>query len=445
MPAIDFPASPSVNDEYSFEGRTWLWNGTGWEVKSYPAALQLGSASAPSLYFTGDTNTGLYSPGADQVAITTGGTGRLFVNASGNVGINAATVPTATLHIRATNSDTIASLLRLEQVNAAQTDSARLVISADAANNSVSYDSSGTNSGAHVFLTGAVERMRLSPGGRLGIATSNPQASLDVNGVIYTGFTAADQFIAVFNGDTTNRQHIWLGMSGTDAVIRATRNAGTVPNLTFQIDSTERARIDSSGRLLVGTSSARTNLFTNYGPYFQIETAGTITQRTASFYYNGNDTGGAVLALASSRGATVGSNTIVQSGDELGQVAFLGADGTKSIYGAVIAAAVDGTPGLNAMPGRLLFSTTADGAASPTERLRIDSAGVLQIADAGNIAVGTTTGTKIGTATTQKLGFFNKTPVVQPTAVANATDAASVITQLNALLARMRDLGLIAT
>jgi hypothetical protein len=70
---------------------------------------------------------------------------------------------------------------------------------------------------------------------------------------------------------------------------------------------------------------------------------------------------------------------------------------------------------------------------------------LLHIADAGDITVGTTTGTKIGTATTQKLGFFNKTPVVQPTAVADATDAASVITQLNALLSRLRDLGLIAT
>jgi hypothetical protein len=66
-------------------------------------------------------------------------------------------------------------------------------------------------------------------------------------------------------------------------------------------------------------------------------------------------------------------------------------------------------------------------------------------ADACNIAVGTTTGTKIGTGTTQKLGFYNATPVVQPAAVADATDAASVITQLNLLLARMRDLGLIAT
>jgi len=69
----------------------------------------------------------------------------------------------------------------------------------------------------------------------------------------------------------------------------------------------------------------------------------------------------------------------------------------------------------------------------------------LTIGDANDIAVGTTTGTKIGTATTQKIGFYNTTPVVQPTAVADATDAASVITQLNALLSRMRDLGLIAT
>jgi len=35
MPAIDFPAAPAVNDEYSFEGRTWLWNSTGWEVKAF--------------------------------------------------------------------------------------------------------------------------------------------------------------------------------------------------------------------------------------------------------------------------------------------------------------------------------------------------------------------------------------------------------------------------
>jgi hypothetical protein len=62
-----------------------------------------------------------------------------------------------------------------------------------------------------------------------------------------------------------------------------------------------------------------------------------------------------------------------------------------------------------------------------------------------DLVTDTTTGTKIGTATTQKLGFFNATPVVQQAAVADATDAATAITQLNDLLAAMRTLGLIAT
>ena len=55
------------------------------------------------------------------------------------------------------------------------------------------------------------------------------------------------------------------------------------------------------------------------------------------------------------------------------------------------------------------------------------------------------TGTKIGTAATQKLGFWNTTPVAQPAAVADATDAGTTQTQLNALLARLRAAGIIAT
>jgi hypothetical protein len=51
--------------------------------------------------------------------------------------------------------------------------------------------------------------------------------------------------------------------------------------------------------------------------------------------------------------------------------------------------------------------------------------GNLQIADARNVILGTTTGTKIGTTTTQKLGFWNATPVVQPTAVADITTTAT--------------------
>ena len=83
--------------------------------------------------------------------------------------------------------------------------------------------------------------------------------------------------------------------------------------------------------------------------------------------------------------------------------------------------------------------------AAASKNKRITLTELFKVPDAVDIAVGTTTGTKIGTATTQKIGFFNATPVVRPAAVANATDAASVIARLNDLLARLRTLGIIAT
>jgi hypothetical protein len=55
--------------------------------KSSSIEFTAGSASTPSIYFTSDINTGIYSPGADQVGISTGGTGRLFISASGVVTI----------------------------------------------------------------------------------------------------------------------------------------------------------------------------------------------------------------------------------------------------------------------------------------------------------------------------------------------------------------------
>jgi hypothetical protein len=80
-----------------------------------------------------------------------------------------------------------------------------------------------------------------------------------------------------------------------------------------------------------------------------------------------------------------------------------------------------------------------------SSKFTVSNAGSVTLADAATLAVGTSTGTKIATATTQKLGFWNASPAVQPTAVADATDAATVITQLNSLLSRLRTIGLIAT
>jgi len=223
-----------------------------------------------------------------------------------------------------------------------------------------------------------------------------------------------------------------------------------VNQLGFSTNGVEQARIDGSGRLLVGTSSARANFF-NSAIAAAIQSEGSGLGADGRFFSvtnnhtSGAQDGGGVLILSRSGGTSNGSNTIVADANRLGQISFSGSDGSEFVEGARIDALVDGTPGANDMPGRLVFSTTADASATPTERLRITSAGVLQIADAGDIAVGVTTGTKIGTATSQKIGFYNATPVVQPAAVADATDAATVITQLNDLLAKLRTLGLIAT
>mgnify|MGYP003650503924 FL=1 len=356
------------------------------------------------------------------------------------------------------------------------------------------YNNAGANAGVPSSVVGATGNITLSLNGALsatGIAgvpvavtgtwiasggtatTTKPQVLIEPTGATSTawstggtglGVNAASGFVgrlldlqingtSNFNVDSTGRVSFPLATAALPAFYPGTdTNTGmwspAADTLAWSTNGVESTRIDSSGRLLVGTSSAR-GVGQDLVPFpasagdIALERAGIAGLNIIS---NRPDQIGAALRFGKSTGNAVGSNTIVANNNRLGTIQFCGADGTDMVsVGAQIEALVDGTPGANDMPGRLVFSTTADGSASPTERLRITSTGVLQVADAGNITVGTTTGTKIGTATTQKLGFFDKTPVVQPVAVADATDAATVITQLNALLARMRDLGLIAT
>ena len=78
------------------------------------------------------------------------------------------------------------------------------------------------------------------------------------------------------------------------------------------------------------------------------------------------------------------AGTPVEIDDNIGQVNFNGFDGTNFRTAAQINAEVDGTPGTNDMPGRLVFSTAADGASSPTERMRIKSDGTINYS---NVAV----------------------------------------------------------
>ena len=139
----------------------------------------------------------------------------------------------------------------------------------------------------------------------------------------------------------------------------------------------ERMQIDSSGRLLVGTSIARTNFF-NSTESSQVQVEGTSTSTASlAIIRNSNDNGYPILYLAKTRGTSAGSTTIVQSGDYVGGIEFQGSDGTQFVQAASIRGEVDSTPGADDMPGRLVFSTTPDGASNPTEKMRINEAGTV--------------------------------------------------------------------
>ena len=67
-------------------------------------------------------------------------------------------------------------------------------------------------------------------------------------------------------------------------------------------------------------------------------------------------------------------------------MSFEGSDGTVFKSAAALRCEVDGTPGTNDMPGRLIFSTTSDGAATPTERMRIKSNGTINFSNVATYA-----------------------------------------------------------
>lgn len=134
----------------------------------------------------------------------------------------------------------------------------------------------------------------------------------------------------------------------------------------------------SSGKAIVGhTSALATVAYTGAAltPNLQTQGVGMGVSAFGVANWANSAQSPASMVLSKSKSNTIGTFGLVSSGDVLGSLSFTGDDGTAFINAAFIQAQVDGTPGTNDMPGRLVFSTTADGANSPTERMRIDNAG----------------------------------------------------------------------
>jgi hypothetical protein len=181
--------------------------------------------------------------------------------------------------------------------------------------------------------------------------------------------------------------------------------------------------VDANGVLIVGNTASQGTVpvgdGARYTPQTQIQGSAYGTSALSATLFNSAAAGGGgSLALNKSNTNTLGGQAVVANGDVLGTVFFNGSDGTNFVRGAQILAAVDGTPGTNDMPGRLAFSTTADGASSPTERMRIDNA--------GRIGIGTTAPTN----TSLRISGVQSTStayLVDNQFVAQSTNTASVV------------------
>ena len=311
-------------------------------AKLETAAIPLGTLQAPSVSFLNDSDTGIFCPqGGNSLAVATGGQYAITCTSTQAVGIKTAN-PQKALHV--------AGPTRV-----------------------------GADDATDAFL-------EIGEG-----ATGNRNSYIDI--VADTTYT--DYGLRIIRNNTGANATSELKHRGTGALNFTTQEAAPIE---FYTTNSPRVAIDSSGRLLVGTTTAR--VIEPYGLGTDGQTAHTYESVSDSAPGPGlalcaNSTTarmGPYLYFSRSGAASVGSNTVVVNGDNLGTISFAGADGTDvRTRGAAIYAEVDGTPGANDMPGRLVFSTTPDSGSSPTT-----SPPAMTIKSSQEVLIGTSTITANG-------------------------------------------------
>jgi hypothetical protein len=253
------------------------------------------------------------------------------------------------------------------------------------------YSSSPTYTDSATAASGTVSHGTINSFDNPAIAATNATVTYTNASTLYvdgaptagTNVTITNPYSIFVNGGASyfGGNAIISVADNTNAALRITQT-GTGNALVVEDsanpDSTPFT-INADGRVVVGGTT----------PYSVNTITGRIQSQSTSVFDGGfttslwsADSNPTFIGLAKSRGASVGTQTSVNQNDGLGILQFAGSDGTSFIEAARITASVDGTPGTNDMPGRLVFSTTADGASSTTERMRITSA--------GNVGIGIT-------------------------------------------------------
>ena len=383
-------ASPGSKLEVT-GGAVTLRNGASSFPDGISAPVIYGSTGGGSGTFNESGNLVLQSrsdAGSYNICMVTGDTPaeRMRINSSGNVGIGS-TSPGAKLHIANTGGNA-------DLVLQGSASGESIINFGDTADLDVGQILYNHSSNYMRFLTNTGERMRIDSSGNLLVGTtSNARGKLTIfNGTDFSTGTLNNGDNIYLVSDATSGNNVYGASIAFSRVQYPDRKAAAIAAVQTSSDEdhvglaffthpssnasdaiVEAMRIDNTGRLLVGASATA-------GSARLVQIAATSSEAGLSATRYVNDAGGAAaIDLAKSRNGTIGSQTIVQSGDALGYLQFRGSDGTNQLAAAHIKTEVDGTPGTNDMPGRLVFSTTADGASSPSERMRITNSGTVGV------------------------------------------------------------------
>jgi hypothetical protein len=244
--------------------------------------------------------------GNGEALILTGSQTRMRINSSGNVGIG---------------STSPAYPLEVSKVGNSGTGSIGLVPDSDNGH-TIRYGGTGTNNNVLRFVgTGDAERMRIDSAGNVGIGTTSPDAKLHVknnNG----GFEV----------DVDNTVTDGVRLLAYDRDTATDRNMQYRANQhLFNISSSEKMRIDSSGNVLVGTTTqfGTDGISLNQSGWFYVRRT---SDKAATFRLDGND--GNIITF-DKEGSTVGS-----IGSRDGTALFIESAGTTGTAGLDIDVAI---------------------------------------------------------------------------------------------------------